>query len=667
MVVPHYRAGLPQSIGPEGWPVRDTPSLFRHTFDEAPHGLLVCAEDGAILFANRLACAILAYDREELIGLSISRVFPESLRGGDPGLFQQFWQHPEARTMAADRAGHGVRRDGVAVPLEVGFDVVATGDARYVIASFVDVTDRLNLEARLSAATDEQLGFQRLVADVAAEFAGTLPDTLDDVIVDRLRQIVEALQLDRAMLWRRGPGDALAVPLHYWGRPPHTSPPPAFPLASMPFVVSKLGAGELVCFSRLEDVPDPIDRESFRQRGCRSALVIPVSLNGGGPVVSGLTFDSVQTDHEWVPAVVERLRLVAGVVSQAIARKASQDALAKALGEIDSLRDQLTRHRVERPDAKAAPGPARLIVSDSPAIQRAISQLEQVANTPATVLLLGETGAGKEVFAQAIHDASPRHKRPMVVVSCAAIPTALIESELFGRERGAYTGALSRQIGRFEAAHQSTLFLDEIGDLPAEMQIKLLRVIQERVIERLGSNQPIKVDVRIIAATNRDLESAVRDGTFREDLFYRLNVFPIVVPPLRDRIEDIPGLVWAFIDEYSRAFGKTIDSISHESLQELQRYAWPGNIRELRNVIERAVILATGHQLVVPTPRPSVAKAPSAGMTLAALEVDHIRTVLDSTNWRIRGRGGAAERLGIKPTTLDSRMARLGIVRKKLP
>jgi transcriptional regulator with GAF, ATPase, and Fis domain len=299
-------------------------------------------------------------------------------------------------------------------------------------------------------------------------------------------------------------------------------------------------------------------------------------------------------------------------------------------------------------------------------VRDALSQIEQVAATSATVLLRGETGAGKEVFAQAIHDLSPRRRRQMITVSCAAIPTALIESELFGRERGAYTSALSRQIGRFEAASQSTLFLDEIGDLPAEMQVKLLRVLQERVIERLGSTQSIKVDVRIIAATHRDLEKAVQQGTFREDLFYRLNVFPIVVPALRDRIDDIPGLVWSFIDEFSRAFGKTITSVAPASMKALEGYPWPGNVRELRNVIERAVILCTSQQLVVPAPRASTStRLPQSAMTLTALEVDHIRAILDSTNWRVRGVGGAAERLGLKPTTLESRMARLGIVRRK--
>ena len=212
----------------------------------------------------------------------------------------------------------------------------------------------------------------------------------------------------------------------------------------------------------------------------------------------------------------------------------------------------------------------RRVVSESAAIQQVLAQIQQVAPTPATVLLLGETGTGKEVMAQAIHELSPRHQRPMIRVSCAAIPTSLIESELFGREKGAYTGAFSRQMGRFEAANQSTLFLDEIGDLPMEVQIKLLRVLQDRVIEHLGSTQPVKVDVRIIAATNRNLEDAVRDKTFREDLFYRLNVFPVVVPPLRERIEDIPALVWSFIDEFSKSFGKKeIESISKDSLREL--------------------------------------------------------------------------------------------------
>jgi len=306
---------------------------------------------------------------------------------------------------------------------------------------------------------------------------------------------------------------------------------------------------------------------------------------------------------------------------------------------------------------------SRPIVSEAPAVRLALAQVAQVAPTPATVLLFGETGVGKEVFARAIHELSPRRQREMIRVSCAAIPSALIESELFGRERGAYTGALSRQIGRFELANQSTLFLDEIGELSAEVQIKLLRVLQERVIERLGSTQSVKIDVRIIAATNRNLEKAVEDNTFREDLFYRLNVFPIVIPPLRERVEDIPALVWEFVDEFSKTLGKRIEFVSKESMRQLQLYSWPGNVRELRNVIERAVIVATGRQLTVSIPAPAGMRQPRASLTLKDLEIEHIRATLNSTNWRIRGAGGAAERLGLKPTTLETRMAKLGVIR----
>ena len=437
-------------------------------------------------------------------------------------------------------------------------------------------------------------------------------------------------------------------------------------MASIPFVVASLKAGES-CLLRDAGRSARSRSRAFRRLGLRSGAVVPLAPTGDGEAaLSALALGSMTREQEWAPAVIERLRLIAGVMGQAFARgpattrcrrrstRSAGCAIASTLENVE-LRREVKVLRTSRP-----------VVSESAAIQQVLAQVEQVAPTPATVLLLGETGTGKEVMAQAIHDLSPRHQRPMIRVSCAAIPTALIESELFGRERGAYTGALSRQIGRFEAANQSTLFLDEIGDLPMEVQVKLLRVLQERVIERLGSTQPIKVDVRIIAATNRNLEDAVRDKTFREDLFYRLNVFPVVVPPLRERVEDIPALVWSFIDEFSRLVRQD-DRVDFEG-EPARAAALPlaGNVRELRNVIERAVIVATGRQLVVAAPRHGERPMPQAAMTLSELEVEHIRAVLESTNWRVRGPGGAAERLGLKPTTLESRMARLGIARKKV-
>jgi transcriptional regulator with GAF, ATPase, and Fis domain len=291
-----------------------------------------------------------------------------------------------------------------------------------------------------------------------------------------------------------------------------------------------------------------------------------------------------------------------------------------------------------------------------------MEQIQQVAPTDSTVLLLGETGTGKELFATQIHELGGRRGHTMVRVNCGAIPATLIESELFGREKGAFTGALARQVGRFELADHSTIFLDEIGDLPFEVQVKLLRVLEERQIERLGSPRPIAVDTRIIAATHRNLEQRIAEGAFREDLYYRLNVFPIHVPPLRDRVEDIPLLVWRFVEEFSHAFGKRIDTIDKDSLAALQHHAWPGNIRELRNVVERAMICASSRRLTIPLPQTSIA-ATKRNPRLFDVEKDHIRTVLEATGWRIRGAAGAADKLGLKPTTLETRMAKLGLKR----
>ena len=304
------------------------------------------------------------------------------------------------------------------------------------------------------------------------------------------------------------------------------------------------------------------------------------------------------------------------------------------------------------------------IVGQSAAFRAALDQAQRVAGTGSTVLLLGETGTGKELLAAAIHDLSERRGRSMVRVNCAGIPATLIESELFGREKGAFTGAVARVVGRFELADRSTIFLDEIGDLPLEVQVKLLRVLEERQIERLGSPTQIRVDARIIAATHRDLAQRIDAGTFREDLFYRLNVFPIQVPPLRERVEDIPLLVWHYVEEFSKRFHKLIDEIPRENMIALQRYSWPGNIRELRNLVERAMIVATGPRLTitVPTQTPS---AGQRGERLVEIEKEHIRGVLERTGWRIRGGGGAAEQLGLRPTTLETRLAKLGLRRPK--
>lgn len=303
--------------------------------------------------------------------------------------------------------------------------------------------------------------------------------------------------------------------------------------------------------------------------------------------------------------------------------------------------------------------PSYGIVGESKAIKRVLDQVRLVAPTNSTVLICGETGVGKELVAEAIHSLSPRMTSKLVTVNCAALPPLLVESELFGREKGAYTGALAQQRGRFDIADNSTIFLDEIGELSLETQAKLLRVLQEGCFERLGSPKTIRVNVRLIAATNRDLAEEVRKGRLRQDLYYRLNVFPIKVPPLRERAEDIPMLVWNFVEEFSMRMGKKITKISRKTMDALQRYAWPGNVRELRNVVERSVIISSGETLRIAYLQDlQQTTQPTA---LIEVEREHILKILETTLWRIKGPQGAATKLGLKPSTLYTRMQKLGI------
>ena len=307
------------------------------------------------------------------------------------------------------------------------------------------------------------------------------------------------------------------------------------------------------------------------------------------------------------------------------------------------------------------------LIGSSARFRTVLDQINMVAPVDSAVLIQGETGTGKEVIAQAIHEAGPRRQNRFVAVNCAAIPSALLESELFGHERGAFTGAVAQTMGRFQSADRGTLFLDEIGDLPLELQPKLLRVLQEMQIERLGSGRTIQIDVRVIAATNQDLWRMVQERRFRADLYYRLNVFPITLPPLRERKDDIPVLIEHFVRKFSRRHGKLIDRIPEEVMEDLKRHDWPGNIRELQNVIECAVIMTTGPLLGLPTPECRTQNGGHAPVrTLADAQRAHITATLRETNWVVGGRRGAAAQLGLARTTLITMMQRHGIFRETL-
>ena len=391
------------------------------------------------------------------------------------------------------------------------------------------------------------------------------------------------------------------------------------------------------------------------QEGIQSACIIP--LIHRDRVLGTLNIGSRRRDafnQDKVEILNESARQMAIAVENAFAFKQIAELKEKLAKEKVYLQDEIrTEHNFED------------IIGESRALRRVLKQVETVAPAESNVLILGETGTGKELIARAIHNLSPRHEQTFVKVNCAAIPTGLLESELFGHERGAFTGAVAPKTGRVELADQGTLFLDEIGDIPLELQPKLLRMLQEHEFERLGSTRTVRVNIRVVAATNRDLAAMVAGREFREDLYYRLNVFPIALPPLRERREDISTLVRYFAQRYSRRMNKRIDSIPSEAMEALQRYPWPGNIRELENFIERAVILTSGFVLHLPLGelKPAPGNGAASSLTLEAAEREHIVRALRDTHWVLGGPGGAALRLGMKRTTLQSRMQKLGIAR----
>jgi formate hydrogenlyase transcriptional activator len=394
--------------------------------------------------------------------------------------------------------------------------------------------------------------------------------------------------------------------------------------------------------------------------GVRSAVCVP--LLRGGRALGALNVASTR-EAAFGPNDVELLTQIGNELAIAV-----ENALAYL--QIEELKDKLSEEKLYLEDEIRTEYDFEEIVGDSPSLTRVLRDVETVAPTGSTVLIQGESGTGKELIARAIHNLSERRQRTFVKVNCVAIPTGLLESELFGHEKGAFTGAISQKIGRFELADKGTLFLDEIGDIPLELQPKLLRVLQEREFERLGSARTIKVDIRLVTATNRDLGQMIANREFREDLFYRLNVFPITLPPLRERREDIPLLVRYFTQKYARRMNRQIETIPAEAMEALTNWNWPGNVRELENFIERAVILTRGSSLHVPlaelrngSPEPA-AGPPEALTTLEEAERRHILKALQESNWVVGGPAGAAAKLGMKRTTLQSRMQKLAIRRR---
>ncbi len=521
---------------------------------------------------------------------------------------------------------------------------------------------------RLKKSLEDRLQFEKLLSEISSVYSSLPASEVDKNIKNGLQRIGEFLGADRCTLAQFSERVNEVNFIHSWeieGRKPMTG---IFleTRQYFPWSIDKLMRGEIFIFQRPEDLPDEaaIDKKSYTALSVKSHASVPIEV--GGKIMYSLSLSSSNSHMRWPKERIQRLRLIGEIFANALLRKQKELDIQNAFSEIKQLKDSLEADCTYLREEIDLEHNAHNMIGHSEPIKHVFLKIRQIAPTDITVIIHGETGTGKELVARAIHGASLRSKRPMVKVNCAALPANLIESELFGHEKGAFTSAEARQVGRFELADGNSLFLDEIGELPLESQAKLLRVLQDGEFERLGSSRTIKVDVRIIAATNRNLEEEVKKGKFRQDLWYRLNVFPIPVPPLRSRADDIPLLTNWFVNKISRKLGKTISRIPSSTMNALQGYHWPGNVRELENVLERAVINSPGDALQLQDALVACTEVlPNAAeiVTLQEAERQHILKTLEITRGRIEGPKGAALILDIHPSTLRTRMRKLGIKR----
>ncbi len=579
--------------------------LFERLFEFSPDAVFVADKSGVIVRANSQAERFFGYDRKELIGLQIEALVPERFRFKHPEHRRDYGAQPHIRPMGAGLELYGLRKDGGEFPVDIMLSPVEASGESYVLAVVRDVTRHKK--------ADEALRRSEARLRSLFEFS---PDAI--LVIDEKGKITEAnAQVGSFFGYSRaeliGNTVELLIPEKFRqehpGRRKEYSAQPR---------VRAMGAGLELYARRRDGTEFPVD----------------IML---GPI----------TGPEGVS--------VLAVIRDLTQKKRDEEALRRGELERRYLEEELqTDYRFEE------------IIGESRALKRVLKQVETVAREEATVLILGETGTGKELIARAIHELSPRRERTFVKLNCSAIPAGLLESELFGHEKGAFTGAISQKIGRLELAHEGTLFLDEIGDLPLELQPKILRALQEREFDRLGGTKTIPVNVRLIAATNRNLAKMVAEHEFRSDLYYRLRVFPIEIPPLRERREDIPVLVNYFVHKHSRRMNRQIAAVPPETMEILRQWSWPGNVRELENFMERAVILTQGSVLRAPLSelKGSDEAAGQVDPNLENAEREHILRVLREAKGMIGGPHGAAGRLGLKRTTLNSKMKKLGIKRK---
>ncbi|TVR62152.1 MAG: PAS domain S-box protein [Candidatus Competibacteraceae bacterium] len=580
--------------------LHDSAERYRQIFAHSNDAIFILdPAQDRIVEANPRACAMLGYSRAELLATPISGVHPHEM----PRLL--------AFTATVLSDGHGwtdelscATKAGAFLPAEISASVVDIDGRPGVIAMVRDVSERKRMETALH--------------ESQAWLARILDSAMDAIVVLDEQRRVTLFNRAAEGAFRCSGATLLGQPL------------------------------TRLLSERFQHLLDLSMRE-FAQSDWRQHYMWAEGLTA-----FRADGESFPVDLSLSPFELGSDRYLTLILRDATIRQRAERKLQRLQRENTRLRAVV----------RSELGFTEMIGVSAP-MRRLLRELEQVAATDATVLVLGETGTGKELIARSIHKLSRRQDKVMVTVNCATLSAGLVESELFGHEKGAFTGAIARKLGRFELADQGTLFLDEVGELPLDLQAKLLRVLQEGEFERLGGTTVRKVDVRLIAATNRDLRKAVAEGGFREDLYYRLHVFPVVLPPLRERPEDIPPLVHYFVAKYGKKIGRPIEAISPQVLDALVVYRWPGNVRELEHVIERGVILSQGGRLEPGAwlPRTASLTHPQESKTLDAYEREHILEALQQTQWKVSGPHGAAERLGIKPTTLNARMKKLGIAR----
>ena len=510
---------------------------------------------------------------------------------------------------------------------------------------------------------DVSVSFRDLILDLLERFSAVASPRVDLEINRALEELAKFLGTDRSSVLDINAKTGAVRLTHSWVRP-------GLGAATIgqdhvfPWYYARLRKGEALRFDRLPDeLPNGAlpERAWVSTRSIRSHVAVPLAV--GGRWVCALATATLTGYRAWADEDVARIRIVGQILANAIHRRNLEIELHETLTEVRRLQQRLQAENQYLREAIDDITGFEEIAGKSPALRDALELAARVAPTPTAVLLLGETGTGKELLARAIHARSKRFDRPLIRINCAALPPSLIESELFGHEKGAFTGATSVKVGRFELADGGTLFLDEVGELAPDAQAKLLRVLESGEFERVGGTRTRKLDVRIVAATNRDLNHAMTEGCFREDLYYRLSSFPIRLPPLRDRREDIPLLVWDLIQRRQNEVGRRIERVPETTMQALMRYSWPGNIRELGNVIERALILSSGSVLRLDAAFAGHSERAQPGESLEAVERAHLLHVLARCRWRITGVGQAAETLRMKPSTLRHRLKKLGIER----